>query len=132
MDIRYLLDTNTVIDMLKGNPEVQRHIIESGAENCYVSDITVAELKSGYYLTGSVREKKDVDFVLQNFKTVRVSPDVLDSFARSRALLRKLGKPVPALDLMIIATAITYDMVAVSHDEHFSFHPQLRLLDWTK
>jgi len=128
--MRYLLDTNAVIDLIKGRRGLQQQVVEHGQENCYISDITIAELMTGYYLTGRESERKSIDFIKENFSLVRVSPIVLDTFARSRAMLQKTGKKIPTIDLIIISTAIANDMVAVSHDEHFKLHPELNLQDW--
>lgn len=128
--MRYLLDTNAVIDMIRGKRGLQQHVTEHGLENCYVSDMTIAELMTGYYLSGRESEKKSIDFVKETFPLVRVTPMVLDIFARSRAMLQKTGNRIPTTDLIIISTAIANDMVAVSHDEHFRLHPDLNLQDW--
>jgi tRNA(fMet)-specific endonuclease VapC len=44
---KYLLDTNICIYFLKGQYELDVKIEEAGLENCYLSEITVAELKFG-------------------------------------------------------------------------------------
>lgn len=128
----YLLDTNTVIDMLKARRGVQRQVVEHGPQNCFISDITISELMTGYYLSGNPTEKKDIDFVRENFTLLRVTPSVLDKFAKYRAALHKKGCPVPALDLMILATASVNELVPVSHDIHFNIFPELKAEDWTE
>lgn len=127
----YLLDTNTVIDMLKARRGVQKQVVEHGPQNCFISDITVSELMTGYYLSGNPIEKRDIDFVKENFTILRVTPSVLDKFAEYRAALHKKGCPIPSLDLIILATASVNNLVPVSHDSHFSIFPELKSEDWT-
>lgn len=129
---RYLLDTNTVIDMLKARRGVQKQIVEHNPQNCFVSDITISELMTGYYLSGNPVERKDIDFVKENFTLLRVSPEALDKFAEYRARLHRNGCPIPALDLMILATAAVNDLIPVSHDSHFRVIPELKCEDWTE
>jgi len=128
--MRYLLDTNTVIDMLKSRRDIQRQVIEHGPENCYISEMTIAELMTGYYLTGNPDELRDIEFIKENFSIIHITSSVLDCFSKSRAILRKAGKTIPAIDLLIISSALANNMTAVSHDEHFKMHPNLLLQDW--
>lgn len=127
---QYLLDTNTVIDMLKARSGIQRQVISHGPGNCFISDITISELLTGYYLSGNEKEKMDIDFLKENFVLLRMTPSALDVFARKRVLLKKQGTPVPALDLMIMSTAIAGNLIAVSHDSHFSLLEDLKHEDW--
>jgi len=128
--MRYLLDTSTVIDMLKSRRDIQRQVIKHGPENCYISDMTIAELMTGYYMTGNPNELRDIEFLKEKFSIIHITSSVLDCFSKSRAVLRKAGKTIPAIDLLIISSALANDMTAVSHDEHFKMHPNLSLQDW--
>jgi tRNA(fMet)-specific endonuclease VapC len=42
---KYLLDTNICAYFLNGKFELEEKIDEAGFENCFVSEITIAELK---------------------------------------------------------------------------------------
>lgn len=44
---KYLLDTNICIHLLRGKYNVDSKIDSVGLGNCYISEITVAELKYG-------------------------------------------------------------------------------------
>lgn len=43
----YLLDTNICIYFIKGLYELNKKITKAWIENCYISEITIAELKFG-------------------------------------------------------------------------------------
>jgi tRNA(fMet)-specific endonuclease VapC len=45
--MKYLLDTNTCIFFLRGKLNLDEIIKEKGLENCFISQITVAELRFG-------------------------------------------------------------------------------------
>jgi len=45
--MRYLLGTNTCIFFLRGKLNLDEIIKEKGRENCFISEITVAELRYG-------------------------------------------------------------------------------------
>ena len=44
---KYLLDTNICIHFLKGEFNLQSKIDEVGFENCFISELTIAELLFG-------------------------------------------------------------------------------------
>lgn len=52
---RYLLDTNAIIEMLRGNRWVIGQIENHGIQNCFISEITIAEL---YYGAIKIGESK--------------------------------------------------------------------------
>ncbi len=45
--MKYLLDTDICIFFLKGKFNIYEKIKQVGVENCYISEITIAELKYG-------------------------------------------------------------------------------------
>ena len=45
--MKYLLDTNICVHFLRGKYEIDKTIKEKGLENCYISEITVLELRFG-------------------------------------------------------------------------------------
>ncbi len=51
---KYLLDTNICIFLLRGKYNVDKKMDEVGLENCYISEITVAELKYGAELDKTI------------------------------------------------------------------------------
>ena len=55
--MKYLLDTNICIYYMKGLYNLNEKINEIGSENCYISEITLAELKFGVKI---VKEKRRI------------------------------------------------------------------------
>lgn len=45
--MRYLLDTNTCVFFLRGKLNLDEIIKEKGRQNCFISEITVVELRYG-------------------------------------------------------------------------------------
>ena len=45
--MQYLLDTNICIALIKGHPGIRAKILTIGLENCFVPDISIAELYYG-------------------------------------------------------------------------------------
>ncbi len=45
--MQYLLDTNTCVFFLRGKLNLNQKIKDKGRESCYISEITVVELRYG-------------------------------------------------------------------------------------
>ncbi len=61
---KYLLDTDTAIFYMKGRYELDKKVREVGLENCFISEITVAELKFGVENSaGNRKEQKIADTI---------------------------------------------------------------------
>ena len=103
------------------------------SENCFISEMTLAELKFG--IANSDRPEKNKK-VVDNFLTgVQVLPifHSLDLFATEKARLRKLGTPVDDFDLLIGVTSVTHDLIMVTNNtNHFKRIIGIKLEDWTK
>jgi tRNA(fMet)-specific endonuclease VapC len=89
---------------MKGLFDLKTKILKAGAENCFISEITLAELKFG--VENSQAKEKNAA-ALANFLTgviiIPVFPS-LDIYAKEKARLRKAGQPVDDFDLLIGAT----------------------------
>ena len=116
---KYLLDTNICIFLLRGKYNVDKKMDEVGLENCYISEITVAELKYGAELgnrQGLVRRMQSLDGFIASVRVLPIS-ETLDLFAKEKARLRLAGTPADDnFDLLIGCTAIVYDLVMVTEN----------------
>lgn len=128
---RYILDTNVLIDMKRGTSSVREGILQVGPENCYVSSISIAELQTGYEITKNEDELQNINFCKERFKIIPVTEDILNTFAKMKAVQIRAGKKVPDFDLTIAATAKALNYTVVSHDEkHFSVIEGIKWEDW--
>lgn len=129
----YLIDTNICIYYFKGKFNLDEKFATVTPENCFISEITLAELKFGI-ANGEKREKNQK--VLDNFLTaIRVIPifHSLDFYAEEKARLRKSGVPVDDFDLLIGATAVAHNLILVTNNTaHFSRIKGIHLEDWSK
>ena len=129
---KYLLDTNVLIDMCRGVNGIRERIVGTGPDNCFVSQISLAELQTGCELTQNEVERINLEFCRTKFRALPVNEKVLDFFARMKAAQITAGRKVPDLDLLIAATAKSYNLTVVSHDAgHFALIDGIRLVDWT-
>lgn len=129
---RYLIDTNICIYYIKGLYELDRKMAAAGPQNCFISEITVAELKYGVANSKTPQLMKPViDAFLPRFIVVPIF-NALDVFATEKARLRKAGILIDDFDTLIGATAIAEGMVVVSNNtKHLGRLNGISLQDWT-
>ena len=129
---KYLLDTNICIYFLKGQFEINRRIEEIGEENCYLSEITIAELKYGAESSiQKEKNRKNNEKFLAKFKILPVFP-ALDIYAKEKAKLKTIGRIVDDFDLLIGATAIHNNLTLVTRNvKDFVRLNEIVIEDWT-
>ncbi|MDZ7691014.1 MAG: type II toxin-antitoxin system VapC family toxin [Balneolaceae bacterium] len=130
---QYLLDTNICIYFIKGLYHLDSKLEEVGPSHCFISEITLAELKFG---VANSKAKKKNHAVLDNFMSgIQILPifPALDIYAREKARLRKSGKIIDDFDLLIGSTAIAFDLIMVTNNtRHFQRLKNIKLQDWTE
>lgn len=128
--MKYLLDTNVLVAMFRGQYGIRQAILKAGFENCAISEITLAELLTGAYRGGFDRHAHEIAFLRDHFEIVPISA-ALDVYARLRADLEGNGTPLDSFDLLIAATALGNKLILVTHNtRHFSRIPGLKIRDW--
>ena len=130
---KYLIDTNICIFYIKGKFDLIKKFEKVNPDNCFISEITLAELKFGVENS----EKKEInqkalDYFLTGVKIVPIFHS-LDLCAKVKARLRKSGTPVDDFDLLIGVTSVTHNLTMVTNNtDHFTRIKGIALEDWTK
>lgn len=129
---KYLLDTNICIYFLKGLFELYHKIEQAGIENCFISEITVAELKFGAENSSNpTKNKETIDKFLNKFTILPIFTS-LDIYAKEKTRLRKKGKPLDDFDLLIGATAVSNNLTLVTKNiSDFNRLEIIKIEDWT-
>lgn len=118
---------------MKGLYQLDKKFDEVGSENCYISEITLAELKFGVENSDRKDENKKALEIFLNGVNIIPIYNALDIYASEKARLRKKGNTVDEFDLLIGATAIANHMVLVTNNvKHFKKIKNIVIEDWTK
>lgn len=113
---KFLLDTNICIYFLKGQYNLVQKLEKIGLENCFISEITIAELKFGAENSENKEKNRNtVDDFISRFTIIPIF-NSLDIYAKEKARLRKAGNPLDDFDLLIGATAISNNLVLVTRN----------------
>ena len=129
---KYLLDTNICVYFLNGKFNIEEKIDDAGFENCFISEITIAELKYGVEKsTYKERNRKAIELFQQKFDILPIFP-VLDVYAKEKARLKVSGKILDDFDLLIGATAIfnNFSMVTKNVSDFIRLE-SIVIEDWT-
>jgi len=128
----YLLDTDTVIYALKGQPDVVRNLALHADDPLGVSVITLMELYYGAFRSAQVAGNLARVRALE--KALRVwdlQADAAEVFGALKAQLESDGNRLDDFDLGIAACALVYNLTLVTHNSaHFERVRGLRLDDW--
>lgn len=127
---KYMLDTNILIAMFKGQHQIQERLVHEGFEKCIVSDMSLSELYYGAYKSGNQNQLMQVDFVKRNFEIAHASYSI-ETFAKLRAMLELKGERLLEIDLMIASSALDNNYILVTNNvKHFSKISKLEVRDW--
>lgn len=116
----YLLDTNICAYWLRDKYDVKDRVNAVGMENCYISEVTIAELKFGKVYGRLKGGPKYQDQRLEQFfddiNVLHIEP-YFDHYAEEKARLELAGTPShDDFDLLIGCTAVAEDMVMVTQN----------------
>ena len=134
MSSAYLLDTNICAFYLRGKFDIDKHIDNVGWDNCYISEITMLELKFGVQLSmqrDGIDRTEQLDAFLSDIKVLPIN-NAIDIAAQEKIRLRLTGSPCDDnFDLLIACTAIANNMVCVTDNTKDFFRFQsIRLENW--
>jgi len=129
----YLLDTDICIFFLRGKHHIDQKIEAVRKENCFVSEITIAELKFG--AENSDHPEKHRKLLADFEREFSILPifSVLNLYAVEKARLRKMGQPIDDFDLLIGVTSVYHAFVMVTNNEaHLGRVQDIKIENWAK
>jgi tRNA(fMet)-specific endonuclease VapC len=130
--VRYLLDTDTCIEVLRRREPVSSRVRECSPDELAVSAMTVAELRFGALNSSDPkRSLAAVEALLSApLEIIAFDEDGAKRHAEVRFALR--SQPIGERDLVIAATARACDLTLVTHNRrHFGRVPDLAVEDWS-
>ena len=132
--MQYLLDTNICVFFLRGKFNLDDSIKEKGLENCFISEITVIELRYGAENSDDpVKSHKSVDIFLNGLSIIPMFGSIR-RYAKEKVRLRKSGKPIhDEFDLLIGVTAIENKLTLVTDNlKDFERLDGIKIENWFK
>ncbi len=134
--MKYLLDTNICAFFLRGKFDIDQEIDKVGWKNCYISEITVLELKYGVELSkqkDGINREPQLEQFLSNINIVPIT-GALSLAAQEKIRLRLAGTPADDdFDLLIGCTSVAHRMTMVTDNtKDFKNFNGIILTNWVK
>lgn len=121
----YLLDTCVISELAKPKPEkkVIRWVEESDEEALFLSVLTIGEIQKGIARTGDVTRRTRLQHWLDGdlrgrfaHRILPIGEDVALTWGIIQAGAESTGRPVPTIDGLLAATAITHNATLVTRN----------------
>lgn len=128
----YLLDTNTVVALLKGHPNVIMRVRQTGTDELYLCATVEAELWFGVCKSSRPEEnRRRLLTLLAWLPSLPFAGEATRRFGEIRAKLASQGTPIGPYDLQIAAIALAQELTLVTNNtREFARVPGLLLEDW--
>lgn len=132
--LRYLLDTNIVIYVLKRRPIEVLSVFNTNANRMAISAITLAELMHGAEKSTRIADNlAAVEDFCSRLEVLPYGPKAAQHYGAIRAALEKWGRPIGVNDLHIAAHARSEGLVLVTNNtSEFERVPALELENWVQ
>ena len=129
----YLLDTNIVTAILKRNENINNKLKEVSrqGEEIFISCITYYEIKRGLLYANATRQLSDLNQLIQSYNILWLdSIEIIERACEIHANLKLRGRPIQDADILIVATAITRELILVSNDSDMLRVPGVTVENW--
>lgn len=132
---QYLLDTNICIHWSKDEFDLRQKIRQIGVENCFISELTIAELLYGIAKSAPSKQaaNRHALAILQQLFAGRILlvGTCFEVYGSEKVRLRALGRPIDEFDLLIGCTALAHSLTLVTRNtRHFAPIAALTLENW--
>jgi tRNA(fMet)-specific endonuclease VapC len=128
----YLLDTDTVIYILKGDPVAIANLRKHVHDPVKIGAITLMELYYGAYKSQKVTSNLAKIRTLENaLEIVAIGEEIAEIFGREKIRLEKEGIPLDDFDLVLGCCALAHNLTLVTNNvRHFKRIEGLQITNW--
>jgi len=139
--MRYLIDTCCISELVKKkpNPNVLKWFADQDELSMYLSVITFGELRKGIEKLSDSKKKKELNqWVKEDLnhrfknRVLNINMEEVNRWGKILATAEKNGKPLPAIDSLIAATAQVHDLTVVTRNTQDMKGSGVEVIDpWT-
>jgi tRNA(fMet)-specific endonuclease VapC len=128
----YLLDTDTVIYILKGDSVVEANLKQHIHDPIKIGTITLMELYYGAYKSQRVTSNLAKIRTLENvLEVIPIGEEIAETFGREKTRLEKQGIPLDDFDLILGCCALAHNLTLVTNNvRHFRRIEGLQVANW--
>ena len=128
--MKYLIDTDWIIDHLNGIESVTKKLEKLAPSGICTSIISVAELYEGVYGSRNYEDSLSaLETFLEGITVLPIDQDVCRIFGRERNKLRKHGNIIGDFDLLIASICLRHNLTLLTNNkEHFERIDSLKII----
>jgi tRNA(fMet)-specific endonuclease VapC len=132
--LKFLLDTNIVIYVLKRRPLEVLSMFNENASRMAISSITLSELYHGAEKSARVSKNLEViEEFASRLEVLSYGPKAAPHYGSIRSALEKIGQTIGINDLHIAAHARSEGLVLVTNNvAEFQRVPSLQIVNWVQ
>lgn len=127
-----MLDTNTVSNLVSGRSQKVRHHVEQiGLDRLAISSLVYGEVRYGIIKNPAATRLAKT--AAKFFDEISIRPwtvETAEVYGRLREEMRRRGKSLGPLDMLIAAHALEVGATLVTSDRAFYHVPGLAIEDW--
>lgn len=124
----YLVDSDVLINFLKGEEQAVKIIKKIQNKSLYVSIVSVGEIFEGLLETKNKKKLTSFKELLKTFTTINIDFPIIEKFASVRKSLRQKGLLIDNFDLLIASTCLIHDLIIITNNIfHFERIPGLKI-----
>ncbi|MDL1967384.1 MAG: type II toxin-antitoxin system VapC family toxin [Deltaproteobacteria bacterium] len=123
--MKFLLDTCVISEIIRQKPsrKVIKWIKKEDESNLFISVLTLGELHKGIEKLPESKKKEELHNWVENDlkerfwnKIIDIDIQVAMMWGKIQGMTERIGRPMPAIDSLIAATGITYQLTVVSRN----------------
>jgi tRNA(fMet)-specific endonuclease VapC len=131
----FLLDTNVISGMFKGNTKITNNSVNVLDSELYTCSIVEAEIFFGVdnaKIENQAKLDKFYNSFFENIKVLSFDSQSAQTFRKIKSDLYKAGTPIENFDIAIASIALTHNLTLVTNNtKHFKNITGLNLVDWS-
>lgn len=123
--MNFLVDTCVISELGKKEPDLNviSWLRSCPEEKLFLSSLTIGELQKGVSKLGPSKKKNELQYwinikLLNRFagRLIPIDSAVAQKWGQIQAKAEQMGKPMPALDGLIAATALTHNLTVLTRN----------------
>ncbi|MEM2131413.1 MAG: type II toxin-antitoxin system VapC family toxin [Candidatus Woesearchaeota archaeon] len=130
----YCMDTNILIDLLRGKKEIVEKTkkLKDYYIDISITEITLFELYKGVFLTNNPNEIiQKIEDLIKNIEILKTNKQAYLIFGKTYSELRKKGNLIEDFDLIIASICIANNKTLITKNKaHFEKISSLKLEIW--
>ena len=128
--MKYLLDTCTASDYLRGVDPVVKRLQKSKPSEVAISAVTAMELRYGAARRQSPKLTASVEAFLADITILNFDADAAEHAGVLRADMETKGLTIALADCQIAGSALAHRLTLVTNDSDLKRVPGLKVVDW--